>query len=157
MLERLGRLEKLLNPRRLPYGSPELAGYVVRAWPYEVMTAYPKLRSHVYRIIQRWDVPEICQDRPFMRGKYGITQNDGTIKEIDRPTRPHTLTPVEYEELAWVLNTLLEALRGVNQATPNPAVSPAGAQRENHYPGVPTPTARRATDSATLASVVGSR
>ncbi len=130
MLESLCRLEKLLNPRRLPYGSPELAGFVIRAWPYEVMTAYPKLKSHVYRIIQRWDIPEICQDRPFMRGKYGITQDDGTIKEIDRPTRPYTLTSVECDELTWVLNALLGVLQGADQATPNPAVSPPGERGE---------------------------
>jgi hypothetical protein len=134
MQDSLYRLEKLFNPRRLPYGSPELAGYTLRAWPYEVMTACPKLKSHVYRIIQRWDIPEICQDRLIIRGKFGITQDDGTIKEIDRPTHPYTLTPVECEELAWVLNALLDSLRAVDQATPNPAVSPPGAQGRITFP-----------------------
>lgn len=122
MLESLCRLEKLLNPRRLPYGSPELASHIVRSWPYEVMTAYPKLRKHVYRIIERWDVPEICQDQPFARGVYGITADDGTIKGISRPPRTPTLTQVECGELAWILNAMSGALQWALEAIPNPSV-----------------------------------
>jgi hypothetical protein len=110
ILERLCRLEKLLNPQRLPYGSPELTGFAVRGWPLRVMTAYPKLKNHATDIIKRWDVPEICQDRPLTRGKYGATQADGTFKEIDRPARPPVLTPVEVDELVWILGAFNDAL-----------------------------------------------
>jgi hypothetical protein len=118
ILDCIGRLEHLINPRRLPFGSPELFGYTMRGWPYEVMTAYPKLRKNIYSIIKRWDVPEICQDRPFTRGRYGVTQADGTVKEIDRPPQARTLTPLEREELTWILNALLEALPKAGRVIP---------------------------------------
>ena len=72
-LEDLCRVEKLLNPRRLPYDGAKLPGHLVRDWPYQIMAAYPRLRKHVYNIIERWHVPEICQDQPLVRGVYGIT------------------------------------------------------------------------------------
>jgi len=127
MLKTLCRLEKLLNPRRLAFGSPELASHAIRDWPYEVMTAYLKLRKHVYRIVQRWDVTEICQDRPLVKGRFRVTQDNGTIEEIDRPPKPHTLTQIECDELAWILNACLGALRGT--------IAPASAtatHREGH-------------------------
>ena len=114
----LCRLERLLNPQRLPYGSQELEGYVIAQWPYEVMTGLPILQKHVYQLIKRWDIPEICHDHPFMRGNFSIvdTQEDGTIEEthINRPPQPHTLTAHKWECLIWVLNALFGGLR------PNP-------------------------------------
>jgi hypothetical protein len=76
------------------------------------MTAYPRLKGHVYRIIKRWDVPEICEGRPIRRGRFDITHADGAIEKVDRPDGPHTLTSVECSELSWVLNALVGALRG---------------------------------------------
>jgi len=66
----LCRLERLMNPRRFPCGSPELAGYAIARWPLEVMTGLPVLRKHVYQLIERWDIPEVCDDRVLARGNF---------------------------------------------------------------------------------------
>ena len=115
------RLERLLNPRRLPYGSPELAGILVHGWPPHVMTGLSVLKQHVDQLIQRWDIPEVCDDRTMMRGRYGITRDEGTIEEIDRPVQPCTLTTAEHDRLGWVLNAFVEALGKAIEA-PGPAV-----------------------------------
>jgi hypothetical protein len=94
VLQSLCRLEKLLNPRRLPY-SPALAvDFIVRGWPDEIMAALPVLREHVYEIVKRWDVPEVCDDRQIVR--------QGELSP------PRTMTAAERERLECVLTTLLE-------------------------------------------------
>ena len=69
----LCRLERLLNPQCQPY-SPALAvNLIVSGWPcppYDVMSALPILRQHVYELIKRWDMPEVCEGRPIVRS-YG--------------------------------------------------------------------------------------
>jgi hypothetical protein len=114
-------LERLLNPRRLPYGSPELARISVRGWPRQVMAGLSVLQRHVDQLIQRWDIPEVCDDRPMARGRFGITRDDGTIEEIDRPIRRCTLTTAERAQLRWVLNTFIEAIQeAIGAPRPNP-------------------------------------
>jgi hypothetical protein len=131
------RLEMVLNPQRLPYAAPELTGrvYGLCGWPRQVIVALPILRQHVDQLIQRWDIPEICDDRPMNRGAFTVTRDDGTIVEkVHRLVQPHTLTPTECERLAWVLNALLGALRETIEA-PNPAALP---KEENRPPTAPT-------------------
>ena len=130
------RLEKLLNPRRLPYGSPERTCMVVSGWPPQVMVGLSTLKQHVDQLIQRWDIPEVCEDHTMTRGRYGITRDDGTIEDIDRPAQPCVLTTVELERLGWVLNTFIESLgKTIKAATPA-----ANSEWGNRLPATPTLT-----------------
>ena len=102
----LCRLERLLNPQRLPYGSQELEGYVIAHWPLEVMTGLPVLRKHVYQIIERWDIPEVCDDRVLMTGNFLMVRDDGEKIHVNRFPPPHLLTARELERLLWVRDAL---------------------------------------------------
>jgi TIR domain len=130
------RLEKLLNPRRLPYGSPELTRMVVSGWPPQVMVGLSTLKQHVDQLIQRWDIPEVCEDRTIRRGRYDITRDDGTIEKIDRPVQPCALTTAERDKMGWVLNTFVEVLGKTIEAS-GPAAIPEG---ENKLPAAPALT-----------------
>jgi hypothetical protein len=113
------QLETQLNPRRLPLGSPDRGGIIISKWPRAVMTGLSVLHQFVPVIIQRWDIPEICDGRQIMQGNFTIRnpQQDGTIEEthINRPLQPYTLTPYEWERLVWVLNTLVEEIGNRDQ------------------------------------------
>src|SRR4051812_35275888 len=62
-LEALGGLERTLNPQRIPWGVNGRVSVGIIDWPYSVMTALPHLYETVNHIIERWNVPEICDDR----------------------------------------------------------------------------------------------
>src|SRR5262249_49200403 len=66
----LSRLECLLNPGREPYS----AALAIRAggsgWPGLVLTALAVLPRVVYALVERWDLPEICEGRTITRN-YG--------------------------------------------------------------------------------------
>jgi hypothetical protein len=142
------RLERLLNPRRLPYGSPELASIVVRGWPPQVMTGLSVLNHHVDQLIRRWDIPEVCDNRTMMRGRYGITRDDGTVEEIDRPVQRCTLTTSDRDQLRWVLNAFVEALGEAIEAR-SPAAIPEEEGRPAAAPAfgtMPPPPSGAMTD-----------
>ena len=94
---------------------PERRQMASAGWPPVVMACVLELRPHFQDIIGRWDVPEICDDRPIGprgKGKFGHTQDDGTHveQEIDRPARPYTLQPDEVQRLAWIEGTFRAAV-----------------------------------------------
>ena len=59
----LRRLERVFNPLRRPPGEWGTSG--VSGWPHDVMVGLLALKPHVHDIINRWDIPEICEDRPL--------------------------------------------------------------------------------------------
>jgi hypothetical protein len=89
------------------------------------MTGLSILHCIVYDIIQRWDIPEVCDGSPMLQGNFTIVnpRDDGTVEEthINRPLQAYQLTSAERERLDWVLNALLGALQQKGQAPVVPA------------------------------------
>ena len=113
MEECLRKLVRACNTRREQ--PPERRQIAAAGWPPVVMACVVELRPHVQDIISRWDVPEICEDRPIGprgKGKFGQTQDDGTHvqQEINRLARPYTLQPEEVKRLAWIEGTFRAAI-----------------------------------------------
>jgi hypothetical protein len=94
--EALARLERLLNPKRLPIGSDR--SLLVARWPHEVIAALGVIEQHVYDIIRKWDIPEMCHD--------GISKRRGKIQEL---MRAFVLSEDDKTRLEWAHERLVEA------------------------------------------------
>jgi hypothetical protein len=111
---RLGHLERILNPLRLPWGSSELIVHRDRiddlpGWEPAASYAHHRLKRRVYDIVGRWEIDEICDDGPSYSGPL-------------RTIKPYVLSADDHQELTWVAITLLEAF----EAPASPAPPPSG-------------------------------
>ena len=102
---RLCQLEKFFNPRRIPYGSPQPVGFLFRGWPEPVLTRLFDLRDRVYKIIRRWGVTEICEDRPWSHRRLP-----------GEPANVCVLTPDDFGRMGRALESFVSALQGLADA-----------------------------------------
>jgi hypothetical protein len=136
VLPSFARLERCLNPRRIPFGQRLHAGSSMAHWPESVMVALSALDGVIGALIKRWDVPEFCEDKGTLRGRGDIRQPDAEGREteihFDRPFQPLSLTPEEEERLHWCLEQLEAALIAIAR-TPE-VVEPAEPMPESDGP-----------------------
>jgi hypothetical protein len=82
--EGLARLDKAINPERLPFGHEGRHGLRVLNWPASVQSASSALVGLVDALIERWDVPEVCEDQPICRGAGWKEPREPTLEAGER-------------------------------------------------------------------------
>jgi hypothetical protein len=136
-LHSLYYLEKMLNPKRYAFGTDERSspnvdlGAMAGVSRVYAMAGVSRLHNIIAQVIERWDVPEICDDRPLgIRGVGTITEHEDRndrgddpkiIKEVhvNRIARSRTLLENEKSQLRWCLEVFQSTLAAVTANTLN--------------------------------------
>ena len=125
VVHRLWLLERLFNPSREPFGSLRLGRLLIAEWPDPVATRIADIKDRVYKIIEKWGIPEICEDKTWHH----------IHRAGDQPAQICVLTDDEFcrlsRALAW-FDSACSAVRPDSEADGD-----SGRETKNE----PTPTA----------------
>ena len=103
--EGVALLERLWNPRKIPYGGNGRKAFIASGWPdgYRLMRPMRRIHDAIDELIELWQLQHVCEGKPYMRSGTGPLY----------PPVPQSLVETLSKEATWIVEYVTEVCEPV--------------------------------------------